>query len=279
MKINQYKTTETLQNIKLLGTNDSQTVGIPFKAVKKQVFKDANATPEKDGLMSKEDKAKLDELVETTNLEAVVKSLILASHPVGSIEVNVSGKNPGTYLGGTWVAWGSGRVPVGVNTSDADFSTSEHTGGAKSRTHSHTVPGHTHVIGAHAHLIPNHNHTLSHTHTIPQHNHYVDSHQHTQTMRFQSAYQEAAGGGVKYTNGESVPTNIIYTGSAGQGYTWYTSLTTDGASVASTGTASNMSTNNSSTFNSGNCGDFASDNASFSILQPFVTCYFWKRTK
>ncbi len=62
MKINQYEATESLQNTKLLGATDSQTVGIPFETVKEQVFKDANATPEKDGLMSKEDKAKLDEL-------------------------------------------------------------------------------------------------------------------------------------------------------------------------------------------------------------------------
>lgn len=62
MKINQYEATESLQNIKLLSANDSQTVGIPLETVKEQVFKDANATPEKDGLMSKEDKAKLNEL-------------------------------------------------------------------------------------------------------------------------------------------------------------------------------------------------------------------------
>lgn len=42
----------------------------------------------------------------------VVKELILASHPVGSIEVNTTGANPSTYLGGTWVAWGSGQDRV-----------------------------------------------------------------------------------------------------------------------------------------------------------------------
>ena len=39
--------------------------------------------------------------------------------------------NPGNLFGGTWVAWGSGRVPVGVNTSDSDFSSPEKTGGSK----------------------------------------------------------------------------------------------------------------------------------------------------
>lgn len=221
----------------------------------------------------------MDEFLETSNLKSVVKSLILASHPIGSIEVNVTGANPSTYLGGTWVAWGSGRVPVGVNSSDADFSTPERTGGAKSRTHAHTVPGHVHAVGAHAHSIPNHAHTMAHTHVVPSHSHKIDDHRHTQTMRFQSNYVEAAGGGVKYTNGESVPTNVIYTGYDGSKNTWTSGdLTTNGASTSNTGTASNMSTNNSAVFNSGNCGDFASGNASFSILQPFITCYMWKRT-
>lgn len=41
----------------------------------------------------------------------------------------------GTALGGTWVAWGSGKVPVGVDTSGSSFNTVEKTGGSK--THSH----------------------------------------------------------------------------------------------------------------------------------------------
>ena len=31
--------------------------------------------------------------------------------------------------GGKWEAWGAGRVPVGVNASDSDFSTPGKTGG------------------------------------------------------------------------------------------------------------------------------------------------------
>jgi len=66
-------------------------------------------------------------------------------YPVGSIRVSTSSTNPGTYLGGTWTQWGAGRVPVGVDTSQTEFSTVEKTGGAK--THTLTVaqmPSHTH---------------------------------------------------------------------------------------------------------------------------------------
>ena len=36
--------------------------------------------------------------------------------------------NPATYLGfGTWISWGAGKVPVGVDTADTDFATVEKT--------------------------------------------------------------------------------------------------------------------------------------------------------
>ena len=49
--------------------------------------------------------------------------------------------------GGTWAAWGAGRVPVGVNTSDSDFSTVQKTGGEKTHTLStNEIPSHSHTI-------------------------------------------------------------------------------------------------------------------------------------
>ena len=66
-------------------------------------------------------------------------SIFQKMYPVGSIYMSVNNTNPSTYFGGTWVAWGSGRVPVGVNTSDTEFSTVEKTGGSKDmQKHSHT---------------------------------------------------------------------------------------------------------------------------------------------
>lgn len=73
-----------------------------------------------------------------------------ALYPVGSIKMSVNGTNPGTYLGGTWVAWGSGRVPVGVKSGDTDFSVAESYGGEKK--HTLTVA----ELPSHAHPIPQH---------------------------------------------------------------------------------------------------------------------------
>lgn len=66
-------------------------------------------------------------------------------YPVGSIRVSTKSTNPGTYLGGTWVQWGGGRVPVGVDTSQTEFNSVEKTGGSKTVTLTTAqIPSHTH---------------------------------------------------------------------------------------------------------------------------------------
>ena len=77
-----------------------------------------------------------------------IEKMIAALWPaVGDIEINVTGTNPeNKYSGTTWVAWGSGRVPVGVNTNDSDFNTAEKTGGEKTHTLTQSqMPAHTHT--------------------------------------------------------------------------------------------------------------------------------------
>ena len=86
---------------------------------------------------------------------AFVQAALAAAYPVGSIYINAtSSTNPATLLGfGTWVAFGAGRVPVGLDASNAAFDTAEETGGSAdaivvSHTHTATVtdPGHKHTI-------------------------------------------------------------------------------------------------------------------------------------
>lgn len=85
-------------------------------------------------------------------------------YPVGSIYLSVKNTNPSAFFGGTWVAWGAGRVPVGINTADGNFNTVEKTGGAAAVTlavsqmpaHTHTFTGSsakTNSAGAHTHNI------------------------------------------------------------------------------------------------------------------------------
>lgn len=66
--------------------------------------------------------------------------------PIGAVFIAVVNTNPNVLLGyGTWVAFGTGRTLVGIDTGQTEFDVVEEIGGAK--THTLTVaemPAHTH---------------------------------------------------------------------------------------------------------------------------------------
>ena len=53
-----------------------------------------------------------------------IQKIMLAMNPVGTIVMNITGTNPSEYIGGTWVAWGQGRTPVGLGMVEANTTTS-----------------------------------------------------------------------------------------------------------------------------------------------------------
>lgn len=69
-------------------------------------------------------------------------------YPVGSIFQSTDETSPATFIGGTWERFGNGRVLVGVDEEDSDFSTIGKTGGEKEHTlttdempsHEHSIP-------------------------------------------------------------------------------------------------------------------------------------------
>lgn len=92
-------------------------------------------------------------------ITAAINASKLASNPVGTILLSTANVNPGTYIGGTWVAWGSGRVPVGVDAAQAEFNVVEGAGGAKTHALSvaetpvHNHGGATSSSGSHRHSL------------------------------------------------------------------------------------------------------------------------------
>ena len=143
-----------------------------------------------------------------------------------------SAADESAFLGGTWTRWGTGRVPVGVNTSDSNFNTVEKTGGAS-----------THTLAATE--IPSHGHSFSGTVTVNA----GGSHTHTASA---GAYKVGSGSGSSY---------------------YY--MTNNGSTSPQT-TDSNGSHCHSASV-SGTTGNTASGGA-HNNLQPYITCYFWKRT-
>jgi microcystin-dependent protein len=169
--------------------------------------------------------------------------------------------------GGIWVAWGQGRVPVGMN-SNGTFNTLEKTGGAE-----------THTLGAgempsHTHTGPSHAHTMSHTHTGPSHNHSTPAHKH-KLLHFGS------GGSTELYNWNTNPHGYY-----GKSYRYSDPVWSDefvesvsagntgSAGTGNTGAASNSTTSSDGTGNTGSAGSGSAHNN----LQPYITCYMYKRT-
>ena len=74
--------------------------------------------------------------------------LLANAFPINKVEVFFDDLDHSNFLGFTWEQVGSGKVPVGLDTSDTDFNTIGKTGGEK--THKLTVnemPSHGHNFG------------------------------------------------------------------------------------------------------------------------------------
>ena len=159
------------------------------------------------------------------------EDLIDLVYPIGSIYMSVNSINPGTLFGGTWAAWGAGRVPVGVNILDDTFSAAEQTGGEK--THTLTVSE-----------MPKHNHAG--TDQVLNTYNAVKS---GDTARAILQQKQAIKASQTITSGEEV-----------QSY--------------SPGTSPTALTTITQTYGIYNGEDMAHNN-----LQPYITCYMWKRIK
>lgn len=80
-------------------------------------------------------------------IKNIKKAILQAENPIGHIRMETTDINPATYLGfGTWVLWGAGKVPVGVDTADTDFSTVEQTGGEKTHKHLNGVSAYNDIL-------------------------------------------------------------------------------------------------------------------------------------
>lgn len=164
--------------------------------------------------------------VEAEGLGATLKQAVIdAIYPVGSIYMTVTDNTAAKVkarFGGTWVAWGSGRVPVGVDSDDTNFATVEKTGGKPTVTLTAAQSG-----------VPQHTHELS-----------------------ELTLYKSTIGSTKYgfATGNTFSGDII----VGQA----TGKSTIAAFVS--GTAGNNTAKNAS--------------SAHTNLQPYITCYMWKRT-
>lgn len=178
-----------------------------------------------------------------------------AIYPIGSIYMSVKNVNPGTLFGGSWESWGSGRVPVGVNASDDNFNTVEKTGGESTHTlTTDQLPSHSHGLNDHTHSIPSLSGTTSnggeHTH----------NHANGNSSGFAS-FNDSTG-----STGVGVGTSYSYQ----VGY----SKATDSAGAHEHTITTDESTTGKASGDTASAGSGSAHNN----LQPYITCYMWKRT-
>ena len=71
--------------------------------------------------------------------------------PIGSIYISVNNTNPSQWFDGVWESFGSGRVLVGVDTSQSEFNTVMKTGGEKvHKLTTNEMPSHNHTYEGYA---------------------------------------------------------------------------------------------------------------------------------
>lgn len=186
---------------------------------------------------------------QVNGLHSDIQNVKTSFYRVGDIIMTTVAANPSSVYGGTWVAWGAGRVPVGYNSSDSDFNSAEKTGGSKTQNyaHSHTVNSHSHLVPKHIHSMPNHKHVSPFGY---------DENVYYATDSWGTIVEGVGGYSFRANaSGEETRIRMAYTKEAGSGNTGSTSVTTQSSSP---GTNSQL--------------------GSKSVVQPYITCYFWKRT-
>lgn len=205
------------------------------------------------------------------NVQGAIEKLASMIYPIGSIYMSVNNVNPSTYFGGTWVEWGSGRVPVGVDINDSNFNTVEKSVG--SNTTSYTPQGSNTAVTLTAAQsgVPTHNHGLNdHTHSIPQlsgstnttgkHNHSI------------SAAATIVGSGVGCANQYGTQGTYHVDDAGDHSHT----VTTDASTTG--GNSGNTANNGAADASQSHNHTFTGTEANISTIQKSITCYMWKRT-
>jgi microcystin-dependent protein len=211
-----------------------------------------------------------------------LKDVIDAIYPVGSIYMSVANTNPSILFGGTWQTWGSGKVPVGVDTNDDSFSAVEKTGGTKTHTltekempsHTHTFTGSEVTSGTQS---ADHTHSFAHTHGISKITNGTtseDTHSHTQRISNSTTAGTGMGiGGSQFTGSSN---SNLSTSSDTHSHT--VTIPAHNTSSQSTSTTGKQSASHTHKVTAKGSNSNTGSGQAHNNLQPYITCYMWKRT-
>lgn len=170
----------------------------------------------------------------------VVNEKVASIYPVGSIYLSTTETNPGTYLGGVWESYGQGRTLIGAGEGTD-------TNGNRQNFLAGTVGG-------------EYVHTLS-IEEMPSHTHIQNGHEHNcrAWLAGYAGWNERTVSGIYYV--QDWTHGHILNGDA-KDYTGNIALSNMG--ISSWVTATNQNTGGSQSHNN---------------VQPYITCYMWKRVQ
>ena len=169
-------------------------------------------------------------------------------YPVGSIYMSAKNINPSTFLGGTWVAWGQGRVPVGMGGS---YTVAEGTGGSENETMNFSGSvGDTALTQA----------------QMPVHKHKVEYYSSTDP---EYVHHEVCG---DWIDGGSEATHYVMISTSDM-------IEADGKLHIKSGieASGGLVTENKGS-GQAHTHSLSINNKTVSHMQPYITCYMWKRT-
>lgn len=204
-------------------------------------------------------------------IDSAYGRILSSVYPVGSIYMSVASTSPATLFGGTWVQL-KDRFLIGAGGSYSAGAT----GGATTHTltvaempsHNHSFTGSAVTSGGisanHTHTGTSGNPSANHTHSGPSHSHnvYVMSGSGTEAASYL-----ATNGGRPRTLASSFM-DSAGTGATGTVSAYHTHTTTTGNQSAG---------HTHSVTASGTIGNKGSGSA-FSIMNPYLAVYMWKRT-
>jgi len=239
-----------------------------------------------------------------------------AVYPVGSIYLSINSTNPGTLFGGTWAAFAPGRTLIGVGTNGTtSYLTANATGGAETSstpsggagTSGSTtittaqIPSHTHAGSSHTHGF-NHVHRMTgHTHSTPNHTHNMAD----AIIIFRSGSNPTVGANFDPASSNRGFANAVSSGnwmsgwgknqvagnaailSGGGGTTGDSGiLETTGSRLPTDGATAMINTAAAGTGATGSTGGGEGHvhtipnhtHPAQSVVQPFITCFMWRRT-
>ena len=209
------------------------------------------------------------------------KDIVDLIYPVGSIYISMNSTNPSTLFGGTWEAFGQGRVLIGAGTGNDGNTSLSFPAGFTGGEYKHyltksEIPSHTHSFSGttsansrgHTHTYTKANGVNGHTLTIaeiPSHEHAIN---YSQTVS-QSGWPSGSAYYMPWN--PNYNTGYIKATATGGGGSHNHGLSTSSA------TSGSESQNHTHTF-SGTTNQNTDGGASHNNIQPYIGVYMWKRT-